>query len=265
MKKLRLPTGLRSSLMRCKVAVWIVAAHLTVLGCVTKPTAPPVFAVNVSSLAAGGSESFKTYVLVTGTEGAAANDLQFMEYAKYVERVLSERGFQSVTSSDTADMAIVMNYGIGEPQTTTYSYSLPVWGRKGGGRTTFNASTCGAGGCAHTTGTAYQQPTYGVVGAVNRTGTVTTYFRYLILEAVDLGEYRRSQAVVPIWKTTITSSGSSGDLRRVMPILVAAGLPYIATDTGQQIELRLYETDDRVLRVKADPDQDLADERSLSP
>lgn len=218
---------------------------LAIGGCATTR-----FVVQVDSLTAPERRSGSSYILLPGREDVAANDLQYREFEAYVERALNKRGFVKATSLEEADTAILLNYGIGEPQTTTYTYSLPVYGQTGGGTATYSGSTYGSGGYSHTTGTIQQQPTYGVVGSQTHTGSVTTYFRYLILDAVDLSAYRESQEIVPVWKTTITSTGSSGDLRRVVPVLVGAATEHIGTNTGQQVTVELQESDRRVLEVR---------------
>ena len=230
----------------CSSAITLLTAVL--VGC--PGCATTRFAVQVDSIAASDHHPGSRYVLLPGREEVAANDLQYREFASYVERALQARDFKQTTSVEEADIAILLNYGLGEPQTTVYTYSLPVYGQTGGGTATYTGSAYGSGGYSHTTGTIYQQPTYGVVGSQTNVGSVTTYLRYLILEAVDLTAYRKSQAIVPVWKTTITSTGTSGDLRRVLPVLVGAATEHFATDTGQQVNIELQESDSRVLKVK---------------
>ena len=63
--------------------------------------------------------------------------------------------------------------------------------------------------------------------------------------------YVRVGEIVPIWKTTVTSTGKSSDIRRVFPVLVTAGDPYWGKNTGQQVGVWLREYDPRVSRMKA--------------
>ena len=70
------------------------------------------------------------------------------------------------------------------------------------------------------------------------------------LDAVDLDEYRKAEKEVQLWKTTVTSNGSSGDLRQVFPILVAASKPYIGSNTGKKLKVMLSEGDKRVTEIK---------------
>jgi hypothetical protein len=223
-----------------------------VLGCVTPVTPPPPYFVQVDSISAPDEPPRMKYVLFPGREGIAASDLLFREFAHYVDRALQRRGFEQAASAEEAEVAILLNYGIGEPKTTAYTYSLPIYGQTGGGMATYSGSTLGPGGLSSTEGTIYQQPTYGVVGSETQTGLITRYSRYLILDAVDLEAYRKTQAIVPLWKTTVTSTGSSADLRLVFPVRVGASSEYIAKNTGQQVSEILQPSDPRVLYVKGE-------------
>ena len=72
----------------------------------------------------------------------------------------------------------------------------------------------------------------------------------MVLDAIDFDEYKANKKEVQLWKTTVTSTGSSGDLRRVFPILVAASQQYIGKNTGQKVEVNLSEGDARVIEIK---------------
>jgi hypothetical protein len=217
---------------------------LVVTGC------GPRFVVKVDSINAGYESQKKNYILLPSNEGVDVNDLQFQEYSQYVKHALSRQGFIEATDFNSAEVAIFLRYGIGDPQATPFSFSLPVYGQTGGGMSTFSASTYGSGGYANTYGTISSMPTYGVVGSQTYSGTRTSYFRYMIIDCIDLEVYRRDKTMKQLWKTTVTSSGSSGDLRQVFPILVTASDQYIGTNTGKQVRLDLYENDSRVKQIK---------------
>lgn len=108
----------------------------------------------------------------------------------------------------------------------------------------------GPAGVSQTTGTITQPSKREVVGTKTVSGARTSYFRFLVLDAVDLKEFRATAEVTPVWRTTVTSSGSSGDLRRVFPVLAAAASDHVGTNTGQAIRVDIYETDRRVKIVK---------------
>ena len=72
----------------------------------------------------------------------------------------------------------------------------------------------------------------------------------MFIEAVDIPTYRSKKKVVQVWKTGIVSVGSSGDLRRVFPVMIGAASSYLGTNTGEIRTVNLYEDDPRVLLVK---------------
>lgn len=222
-------------------------------GCAT--TGQPQFVVNVDSLASPTAASKKTYELLPGNDGTTWDDLQFQEYAAYVIRALTYQGFELATDSEEADIAIILAYGIGDPKTQQYSYTIPVWGKTGvsSSKTTGNISSYG--NSASYSGTTTYTPTYGVSGYRTGTGTSTTYSRYIIIGGFDLEQYEATGKAVELWHTNITSSGSSGDLRRLFPVLMGAAASHLGTNTGQKVTVRLYESDDMVTSVKGIPSE----------
>ena len=216
------------------------------LGCAVGPK----FFVKVDSLSNPKVSSEKTYILFPGLKDVDPNDLQFKEYASYVEKALTSAGYIKANDLKDARIAIFLSYGIGDPKEHLYSYSLPVWGQTGISSSKTYGTVTSYGSYASYQGTTTYTPTYGIKGYSSHVGSYTTFFRFLILDAVDLKEYRRSEKVVEAWRTTVTSSGSSGDLRLVFPVLVAAAKPYIGTNTGKQVDLKLSEQDKAVLEIK---------------
>jgi len=210
----------------------------------------PMFQVNVDSISTLEAEVQKKYILLSGLKDVKPTDLQFREYASYVDKALAAKGFVKADDFQDANVAIFLAYGIGNPQKHHYTYSLPVWGQTGVSSSTTSGTLSTYGGYGTYRGTTTYTPTYGITGYTSHSGTRITYFRFLVLDAVDLNEYRRSQNTKQIWRTTVTSTGSSGDLRRVFPVLVGASRPYIGINTGKKIKITLTESDKRVIEIK---------------
>jgi len=223
------------------------AAAALMSGCATTG---PRFHVNVDSISSEGSSVKKTYILLPGNKDTSAEDLQFKEFATYVHRALAAKGYVPADSIEKAELAVFLAYGIGDPTERLYSYSLPVWGQTGvSSSTTFGTlSTYGSYGTY--SGTTTYTPTYGVTGYTSHVGSYTTYFRFMLLDAYDLDTYRRQKKLSQSWRTTVTSTGSSGDLRRVFPILVAGSKSYLGSNTGQKVQVVLDEEDAAVLEIK---------------
>jgi len=226
---------------------------LLLVGCATLNKTH--FVVEVDSLARDEAGNAESYILLPGNEGVEINDLQFQEYARYLIRALASRGYELAEHAEDAELAIIMSYGIGDPKTHQYTYSLPVWGQTGVSSSHTSGTATAFGNSATYSGTTTNTPKYGITGYTAGVGSVTSYFRYAHIVAYDFSEYRKTEEEIQLWRTSLTSSGSSGDLRRVFPILISAAVPHLGTNTGQQVEVKLFETDDVVSAIKGVPDK----------
>lgn len=231
--------------MKAKIIIFVILM-LFLHGCAVGPR----FIVNIDSISSPDSELKNKFVLLPGSKDIDQGSLQYKEYAAYVERALFDKGFIKSNNMEAANVAIFLVYGIGDPQEHQFTYSIPIWGQTG----VASSSTIGTINTFGNTGTysatTTNTPTYGIVGSSTHTGTRITYFKYLWLDAVDLDEYRRTEKVNQLWKTMVTSTGSSGDLRQVFPVLVGAAKEYFGTNTGKKVQVTLFENDKRVLDVK---------------
>jgi hypothetical protein len=229
------------NLMRTLIAVAMTAL---LAGCGVK------YYSKVDGLSAIQVPAKSRYLLLPGNKDTTPQDLQFQEYALQVTRALDHRGFVRTDSAADADIAIFVTYAIGDPTTHQYAYSVPVWGQTGtsSSRTTGTASTIG-GTTTYNATTTYT-PSYGVVGATSGTRNYTTYSRFVVLDAYDVPYYLAKSEMKQVWRTTVTSTGSSGDLRLVMPFMLAAAEPYFGVNTGRQISVVLRSRNKDVARVR---------------
>jgi hypothetical protein len=217
-------------------------------GCATTSN----FKVGINSYGRSIPQDGNTYILVPSEKGTTINDLEFIEFSAYVERALREKGMKRVSESDSPDIAIFLYYGIGDPETSEYSYSLPIWGQTGVSSSYTSGSVNVYGNSATYSGTTTYTPTYGITGYRNIQESYTTFTRHIDMVAYDINEYRRSGEGIVLWDTRITSIGRSGDLRRVFPIMIAAAIDLIGTNTGKMIIVSLKETDEEVKFLKGE-------------
>ncbi len=189
---------------------------LLLFGCATPKPALHVVIDSISE----SSISNRLYWLLPANKAINTDDLQFKEYASYVGRALIKQGFVPAESPEEANVGIFLAYGVSDPQNLQYSVPRMTYSSQHGS------------------------------GSTMYSGTYTTYSRYMTLNAVDLDEYRQTGKFAQLWKTTVASRGSSDDLRLVFPTLVAASAQYLATDTGKRVEVKIYETDERVAEIK---------------
>jgi len=176
------------------------------------------------------------YIMMPLVEGVdPSTDLQYKEYENKLDVALRSRGFVKSRSLDEADIIIFCAYGIGNPSQHRYSMALPVWGQTGVSSSTTTGRVNLYGNYGTYTATATYTPSYGVVGFMNYSGSVTMYTRFLFLEAIDLKKYRDTQKIVPVWSTSVISTGRTDNLRSVFSYLVQFASPYLGKSTGKVI------------------------------
>jgi hypothetical protein len=244
--------------IRCAVILTMTLAAILFCGCAS-PAPRPVVQVSVNGIAPSQRPAVRTsFVVLPGDKNVPSNDLQFQEYAKDVERALVQRGYKPATSFETADVAVYLVYGVGEPKEHLFSYVLPIYGQTGISSATTYTSAAGNAykvgntvyGSGNSSSTTYFEPRYGVAGYSTQIGTSVTYTSHINLEAVDLDVYRTKNKVVQLWKTDIANVGACGDLRRVFPVMVAAAEDYFAVNTTQAMMVSVYEDDPRIQLIK---------------
>jgi len=253
MRWLGLEEKLKQAILRL-LSLAILSSML--VGCVTIPR----YDVRIDSINSGTSSGRK-YYLFPGKKGVSASDLQFKEFATYTHRALQYKGFIPASGLNEADVAVFLYYDVSDPSERQYTYSTPIFGQTGVSSSRTYGSLYSYGNSATYSGTTTYTPTYGVVGSSQHSGTYVSFTRYISLNALDLDAYRANHEERQVWKTDIFSSGSSGDLRKAFPVMIAAAMRYIGENTGQQIKVSLYEDDRRAEAVKG---QTMTGSQSLS-
>lgn len=205
-----------------------------------------MFTVTIDSIGSDVRIGSRTYVLVPTMEDVKVTDLRFIEFANQIHKALSKKGYVKVDNPEEADIAIFVTYGIGNPQEHRYSYTLPVWGQTGVASSSTSGNVYVFGNAATYSTNTTHTPTYGIVGSNTYQGTYITYFRYLKLDAFDLRKLRDEKQETQIWSTTVTSTGSSDDLRLVFPYMIAACQRYLGVNTGKKLSITLDQNDDSV-------------------
>lgn len=211
----------------------------------------PRFIVNVDAISAMDTSQV-CYYLLPADSTVDPGGLQFAEYSRYIKRALERKGLTPAENLLQAELVVFVAFGIGDPEQHTYSYSVPTWGQTGvaSSRTTGSASVFGNFGNYSSTTT--YTPQYGITGSRTALGSFTTYDRFIVLDAYSVENSNEPAIGNQLWKTTIKSTGSSGDLRRVFPVMVAAARNYVGENTGQIVEVTLFETDTRVREIKGE-------------
>jgi hypothetical protein len=231
--------------------------NLVLIACVSLLAACSTmkYDVSVNGFADASKSQLRSYVLLPGNTGVTADDLEFKEFASYVDRVLTSRGYQRAADPRTANIAIFLTYGIGEPQEHSYTYSIPIYGQTGVSSAYTTGTLSSYGNTGTYSGTTTYTPSYGIVGATTHRGTYTTCMRFMGLEAEDIQQYVQAKKIVPTWSLHVASEGRTCDLRQVIPVMVGASSQYIGTNTGKIINVLLKPDDPRITAVTGVPQQ----------
>jgi hypothetical protein len=236
---------------RARTASLVVMTFVCLMVMVSCATMQPVrYKSGVDSLAQTDASAKTRYIIMPGIKDVEPSDLQFLEYANYVEKILNERGFVKASQFADADIAIFLSYGIGNPQTHQYSYSLPVWGQTGVSSSSTQGTLSTYGGMGTYSGTTTYTPTYGVTGYTSHVSSYTTFTRFLFMDAYDVASYKQDQKMNQVWKTSVISTGLSDDLRLVFPYMAVAMKPYIGTNTGRKIMVEIIKDDPQVTQLR---------------
>lgn len=228
--------------------VCVVALLSTLISaCATAPGLS--FTTSVTALQATSPAPGRSFVILSGIRGVTESDLQFQETHRFVGAALTQRGFVEAQSPQSADIAVFLNYGIGNPTEETYSYLVPQLGFVPT-TTTLNGTVTTSGKRSTLSGTSTTGSRLGITGFSTATDSYLTYTRYLLVTAVDLAHYKSTGEAREAWKTAVVSIGSSNDFRRVLPALVVASSKYLGEMTDHIVDENISENDPRIVALR---------------
>lgn len=210
----------------------------------------PKVSVTVDSISSPQAKEKNKYLILPGNTDCSEDDLQFQEFLALTERALKFAGFEKSNSLEEADVAILLSYGISEPNVYQYTYTTPVYGQTGYSSSTTYGTLNTYGNTATYSGTTTYNPTYGITGYQTNIGTGVLFTRYMALNGVDVKECIDSSKIIPLWRTSAVSVGPNGDLRRIFPVMLGVSKGYFAKNSGEKISFEVTEDDERVLEVK---------------
>ena len=221
------------SIKRSPTRAWLFGI-VTVSGLLSAGCAASLVNVRITSSSDASALDKHTYVLVPGDERVDPTDPQFKEFAVYVDRALTARGYAPTVDSTTADLFILVSYGMGQP--TPRDMHVPIYAQ--------TASFSGADSRVNremtTSGGTFDMPLTAIYGDVyTGIAPVSQYGRWAEVVAIDAQDYARTQTITQAWKTTITSRGSTSDLRQVFPIMIAGAAPLLGADTKGRVSIDL--------------------------
>ncbi len=197
-------------------------------------------------------EGHKSFKMVSSNAEVDEHDLQYKEVSDYLKTTLSAQGLYEAPDAESADMIVDISYGVGEPQIDFKTYTTPVYAVRSAGSRVVSIPVVDNKGAVigYRTATIYDPPRREVVDFEEKTVPVTTYEKYLRVTARDNQNLDDSEAPAQVWSIYVKNKDESDDLRKYLPLMAAAAVPYVGGNTESQEEIKLKESDEKVAFVK---------------
>ncbi len=200
-------------------------------GCAT-PHSFNVDAINNPDL-----EGHRSFVIVSSDASVHEDDLQYKEVKGFVKTALSGKGHYEAPSAEDAEMIVDIAYGIGEPQIDLKMVTQPVF--------TYEATDPSS--------TYVRRPSQQIVFE-ERVVPETKYDKFIRITARDNREREASEAPKQLWTIHVKIRDKDQDLRKYLPLLVAAATDHIGSDTEHNKKIKIKENDEVVAFVKKGSD-----------
>ncbi|HVS53541.1 MAG TPA: hypothetical protein VHD62_14395 [Opitutaceae bacterium] len=225
---------------------WLALGALSLTGCATSTT------VKVDSLAKPKAEDAISYEIHNTNPLVADDSLRYKEAAGFVKTALSGRGMYEAPGNTKPDVVVDLDYGIGPPQTRTEMQSEPIYMTiPGEVRTmTVQVGVDRQGNPIYSTVVTQDPPRTEFAGYREYPVTVTVYEKYLRLTARGTEPAAEGRPPEEIWTVDVTSEGESRDLRKNLPVMVAASIDYIGKDSHGQKTIKIKDDSKDVAFVK---------------
>jgi hypothetical protein len=222
------------------------AASLLLAGCAT------THQVKVDSLAKPDAENSISYEIKNRNPLVADDSLRYKEAANLVKTALSGRGMYEAPPNTKPDLVVDLDYGVGPPQMRKETVSEPVYITIPGQIRTerVQVGTDSQGRPIYQTITVQDPPTTEFAGFREYIITVIVYEKYLKLSAKENAEPVEGRPQQEIWTVDVTSEGESRDIRKNLPVLVAASIDYIGKDSQGQKTIRIKDSSSDIAFVK---------------
>jgi hypothetical protein len=170
------------------------------------------------------SEYNKTYIIMP-SEDIEKNQLLFSEVKKYLVKIFNSKGYRSMDNESEADMIIMIDYNINYlgrkevvDMSSAWITALGNYGRSQKG------------------------------GPIEQADTkiIEQYKRSIDIVAFDLQALIQNDEIKKLWHTSVTSVGTSSDLRKVLPYMLVGAKDYLGKSTKSVISIDVPENSPEV-------------------
>lgn len=200
------------------------------------------YQIKVDSISSKDIPEGRVFVIPATKE----NRLVTSEFKSYVEQAMRNKGYKIATTAKDSDVVVVFSYDVSSRERLV---SRPNYKWVAPQSYNFNSNSSNFGSNqTQTSGTITESGIGHMEQAGSSTATETNYTRSLTISAFESSDLSKPKGTVPteIWRTEVYSVGTSGDMRRIFPALMAASAPYIGINTRGQLDVDLYQDDQKI-------------------
>ncbi len=208
--------------------------------------------VKIDSLSKPQAKNAISYEIKNRNPLVADDSLRYKEAAAMVKTALSGKGMYEAPPNTKPDVVVDLDYGVGPPLTRRETVSEPVYVTIPGQMRTerVQVGTDSLGRPVYQTVTVQEPPRSEFAGFREYVVTVVVYEKYLKLSARENKEQAEGRPSQEVWTVDVTSEGESRDIRKNMPILVAASIDYIGRDSEGQKTIRIKDNSSDIAFIR---------------
>jgi hypothetical protein len=200
--------------------------------------------VTVDSLAKPGATTI-SYELRNANTDLESDTVLYKKGADYVRKALAGQGMFEAPRGVTPDVVISVEFGVGPPQNRSVVKAEPIF------RNIPDRIPIGVDGYGNTVYTSGGVAGVEVTGYRDRVITTVVYEKYLRLVAREASPAAGGASSPAIWIVDAKNESESHDLRKYLPLLVAASIDYIGKDSHGPVKIRIKDQDVDVTFVKS--------------
>ena len=203
----------------------------------------------------------KTYVILSASPELGIDSPEFKAYASQVENALEDKGYVRSDGKDlsTVALGIYLSANISDPSKKYHAVQTVL--RESSANDESESGTlrsANSPGSPPTPMVIESLPEDDLSGAAESGFATTVFTKHLNLIAFDLQKYlqdietdgRESAVPAEVWSVDVETTGSPGDLSKVVPVMVAAAEPYITERTDDVVRVNLNGTDKRISAIR---------------
>jgi hypothetical protein len=198
--------------------------------------------VTIEAKAGPQAKAETHFVLAASDPVVKPGNPDYIVISKAVARALKSQGFEESRTQQPGDLAVVIDWMVSDPKTVVRHAGGDI------GEPQVRGAPAGRSGMP--VGGTNNSASFGF-GLEGQDRGELVYTRVLTLKGVDRGAYAIDPMAAPAWSMTLTSEGDTDDVAKFAPEMVAAAMPYLATNAGK-VHTRLGSAEDPVRYVRGD-------------